>query len=74
MIKEVSAFPIVNLSWSTPTYSEGLADLVRSFATAQNEIPLDDLAWWRQELEDLSSAGNYFFSVCRFMFLARKLG
>lgn len=73
-VAEVSTFPIVNLTWSTSTYSEGLADLVRSFVSAQNEIPLDVLALWREELEELSSAGNYFFSICRFMFLACKLG
>ena len=72
-VAEVSAFPIVNLSWSTSTYSEGLADLVRSFLAARNELPGDVLASWRDELEELSLAGNYFFSICRFVFLARRL-
>jgi SAM-dependent methyltransferase len=67
-----AVFPILNLEWGDDAYSKGLAGLIRDFVGRKNDLPVDELKEWYQELERLSEAGQYFFSSNRYIFRASK--
>lgn len=64
--------PIVNTRSNHNTYSEGMTELVADFVPGRRGLTGADAAAWRDELNDLSRGGDYFFSLNRYLFLAIK--
>jgi arsenite methyltransferase len=64
--------PIVNVRSNHNTYSEGMAELVADFVPGRQGLTETDAAAWRDELNDLSRSGDYFFSLNRYLFRATK--
>jgi hypothetical protein len=54
------------------TYSGGLIDLVAAFVRGTSSMTDEDLDRWGNGLRDLGERGDYFFSLNRYLFVARK--
>jgi arsenite methyltransferase len=65
--------PIFNPVYDVNTFSNRLIDLIVSFVMDRGNIPQDEVGAWAQELRALGEAGQYFFSLNRYVFSARKL-
>ena len=63
-------FPLFNTGYAEATYSGGLIPTVAAFVTGHGGLTAGDVAAWVQDLRDLGPA--YFFSLNRYVFLARK--
>jgi hypothetical protein len=60
-LEGASVFPILNLSWDDDAYSKGLAELVRNFAAARGDVPVEEPETWLDEFPQLDQSGRYFF-------------
>ncbi len=68
----VSVLGLVNAAYAEDTYSEGMIRPIAAFAARDPDLGAPVAAAWEQDLRDRGAAGRYFFSVSRFVFLARK--
>jgi arsenite methyltransferase len=64
--------PIVNVRSNNNTYSQGMVDLIADFVPGRQGLTEADVLAWRDDLNDLSHSGNYFFSLNRYLFRATK--
>jgi hypothetical protein len=64
--------PIVSVRSNHNTYSEGMAELIADFVPGRQGLTEADVAAWKDELNDLSESGDYFFSLNRYLFRAVK--
>jgi SAM-dependent methyltransferase len=64
---EVEGHAFTNTDAGPDTYSGGIIPLVADFVVDRG-IPAEDTAAWRSELEALSAAGRYFFTVTQCCF------
>jgi arsenite methyltransferase len=64
--------PIVSVRSSHNTYSEGMTELIADFVPGRQGLTEADVAAWKDELNDLSESGDYFFSLNRYLFRAVK--
>jgi arsenite methyltransferase len=64
--------PIFNPTYQINTFSNHLIDLIMSFVSKRGNIPLEEVKVWAQELRHLGEKGQYFFSLNRYVFSARK--
>ena len=53
-------------------FVEGLATLISGFVPGRRGATAEDAAAWLEDLSATSSAGNYFFSLTAYLFLARR--
>lgn len=63
---------ILNPHLHPDTYSCGIIDFIAAYVTGQGSLHVDDVHAWRTELHELGAAGDYFFSINRYLFLAGK--
>jgi arsenite methyltransferase len=73
-VTATNVVPIVNIDCHADTYSHGLIDFIRAFVVGQGLIDNAELDAWARDLRALSDAGAYFFSLNRYLFVARKPG
>ena len=60
-------------SWTEKEALEGnLIDLIANFVPVRSELTDEDLDAWATGLRSLSERGGYFFSLNRYLFVARK--
>jgi arsenite methyltransferase len=64
--------PLFNPAYDPNTYSNRIIDSVVSFITGRNGIVRAEAEAWAQELRQAGEQGNYFFSLNRYLFLARR--
>ncbi|MBA2553047.1 MAG: methyltransferase domain-containing protein [Geodermatophilaceae bacterium] len=64
--------PLLNVGYAEATYSGGLIPTIAAYVTGRGGLTAEDVDAWTAELRDLGSA--YFFSLNRYVFLARKPG
>ncbi len=62
--------PILNAGFDPRTYSGGLIGFVSGFVAGRQEISDEEAAAWADDLTGLGE--DYFFSINRYLFLARK--
>lgn len=72
-ITEQKIIPIYNPSFESETYSNRLIDLITPFVVEHGKITKDEAELWAIELRECSQNGNYFFSLNRYLFLAKKM-
>jgi ubiquinone/menaquinone biosynthesis C-methylase UbiE len=65
--------PLLNAEFDPNTYSNRLIDLIIPFVVGRKGISQDEAKAWARELRDCGENGEYFFSLNRYFFLARKL-
>ena len=65
-----AVLPILNAGFDPRTYSRGLIGFVSGFVAGRQGISEEDVASWAADLTSLGE--DYFFSINRYLFLARK--
>lgn len=65
--------PILNNEFSENTYSNGLIDLIIPFVVATGKITKVEAEAWAKDLRERGREGEYFFSLNRYFFLAKKI-
>jgi arsenite methyltransferase len=69
-IERSAAIPLLNAGYDPNTFSAGLIGFVRAFVPGRHGLTEDDARDWAEDLKALGD--DYFFSLNRYMFLARK--
>jgi hypothetical protein len=69
-VSRVETLNLLNLEWAG--YSQGVAGLIAAFVAGRRGITEDDASAWIDDLRRLSDAGDYFFSLDQYLFLATK--
>ena len=67
-----SIIPLYNPDTLEGTYSGGLIDLIVRFVSGQPELARDEADAWANGLRSLGARKEYFFSLNRYLFIARK--
>ncbi len=70
-VERVEVLTILNPRLHEDTYSHGIIGLIRSFVTKHGLKAAEGKAW-EAELRELGARDEYFFSLGRFVFLARR--
>ncbi len=63
--------PLLNADYHRDTFSYGLVRVMASFAASQG-VEESETRRWVEGLNELGRQGDYFFSLNRYLFLARK--
>ncbi len=66
--------PMFNPEYSPDSYSAGILEGVRAFVPGRRGLTREDADAWAADLRALGEAGEYFFSVNRYLFMAVKPG
>jgi len=70
----VEALPLLSVQRSGDTYCAGMTDVIARFVVRSGAIDAAEATAWREDLERREAAGTTFFSLSRFLFLARFAG
>ena len=68
---KVEAHPILNLRYERDSFSAGLIDATPKIV-ARFGVPQAEAEAWAQDLRGRTSATDYFFSLNRYLFLAKR--
>lgn len=66
--------PMFNPEYSPDSYSAGILEGIRTFVPGRNGLSREDADAWAADLRSLGEAGEYFFSVNRYLFVVVKPG
>ena len=69
-VETPTVLPILNAGYDPRTYSGGAIGFVSTFVAGRGGISEDEAAAWADDLTGLGD--DYFFSINRYLFLARK--
>lgn len=72
-IQRTEVIPILNTTLHAHTYSFGILGLIQRFVGGRGGVDRDEADAWAAELRSLGEAGDYFFSINRYLFGAGKL-
>jgi ubiquinone/menaquinone biosynthesis C-methylase UbiE len=64
--------PMLNTDYHSNTYSHGMVGLIAQFVADRKDVTAADAVAWKNEMEQLGKRGEYFFSLNRYQFEARK--
>ena len=64
--------PIFNPECSELTYSYGIAGMIARFVVGRQGVTHEEALAWLEDFKMLGNQGQYFFSLNRYLFLARK--
>lgn len=67
-------YAVLNPVFDPNTYSHGLIGLVEAFVPGRQGVTKEQAEAWTEQLRRAGDAGNYFFSLNRYLFLAVKEG
>ena len=68
----VEAIPLINDTYQPETFSFGVIPALAGYAAKQGLVPREEVNAWAADLQALGERGEYFFSVNRYLFCARK--
>ncbi len=68
----VEVVPLLNLTYDPHTYSVGMMGMLGNFATGRNGLSAADIAEWKADAKAIGDEGGYFFSLNRYVFIARR--
>jgi ubiquinone/menaquinone biosynthesis C-methylase UbiE len=69
---QVHTIPLLNMRYSTDTFSGGMMGFIASFVGGLPDFGPKLAADWQADVQTMKDAGGYFFSLNRFVFVARK--
>jgi arsenite methyltransferase len=64
--------PMFNPIFDSDIFSNRLIDLIVPFVSGRLGVTSDEAVPWAQELRQLGEQEDYFFSLNRYLFMARK--
>ena len=64
---------LFNPAFGPRTFSAGMMQLIANFVPGRRGVTPQEAAAWLADLQDLGTRGEYFFSINRYLFLARRL-
>jgi arsenite methyltransferase len=64
--------PLFNPAYDPNSYSIRIIDLIVPFVTGRKGITAEEAEAWARELRQSGERGDYFFSLNRYLFVARK--
>jgi arsenite methyltransferase len=68
----VDAITLINDRYDPGTYSFGVMPLLAAYAKKQGLVPREEADAWVADLQELGQRGEYFFSLDRYLFRARR--
>ncbi len=71
-LKSVHVVPIINLQLTENTFSHGILNMIQSFVVAKAGIKAEEAHGWAADVRSQAARGQYFFSLCRYMFVAER--
>jgi arsenite methyltransferase len=71
-LEGVRAVGIVNTRFEESSYSRREVGSIASFVAGRQGIDREDLDRWATDLADHDRRGDYFFSLTRYVFVARR--
>jgi ubiquinone/menaquinone biosynthesis C-methylase UbiE len=70
-VDAVQAVPVLNADFDADTYSARHIEIISDFVTSHG-VPRDDAIAWANDLRERARLAEYFFSLNRYVFTARK--
>lgn len=71
-LEHADAIPIVELAPTESSYSGSQVGELQRYVTGKNGISAEEAAAWAQDQRSLAEQGAYFYSLNRYLFVARK--
>jgi ubiquinone/menaquinone biosynthesis C-methylase UbiE len=71
-VEERDVIPLFNPEYRDDTYSKPTLEIIASFVAGRQGISPEEARAWHDEFEGLSSRGQYFFSINRYVFLVSR--
>ncbi len=71
-LERVEVIPIINIEYDPNTYSYSMIAVMAKFAAGRQNFSSAELQAWADDLKTQGERGEYFFSVNRYAFIARK--
>ncbi|MCP4007493.1 MAG: methyltransferase domain-containing protein [bacterium] len=71
-VRRVEVVPLLNTEYQQHTYSYGITRAIAAFVAGRAGVSEEEVEAWKQELRELGAAGEYFFSLNRYLFVATK--
>lgn len=71
-LKSVHVIPIINLQLTENTFSHGMIERIARFVVAKGGIRPEEAQGWAADVRRQAERGQYFFSLCRYMFVAER--
>ena len=72
-VEQQSVLVLLNPAFDQRTFSAGVMQLIANFVPGRRGVTDEEAAAWLADLQDLGARGEYFFSVNRYLFLARRI-
>jgi len=72
-VERQNALVLLNPKFHPRTYSAGMMQLIAKFVPGRRGVTDEEAAAWLADLQDLGARGEYFFSINRYLFLARRI-
>jgi arsenite methyltransferase len=69
---QVHTIPLLNMNYSINTFSGGMVGFIASFVGGLPDYGPQLVADWQADVSSMADAGGYFFSLNRYVFVARK--
>jgi SAM-dependent methyltransferase len=69
-VERCDVIPLLNVGYEQETYSAGMMVMVQAYVTGRRGVTAADAQAWADDLRGLGD--DYFFSLNRYLFLARK--
>ena len=71
-IAGVRVLHLLNTEYPAENYSHGMMSVIVPFVIRKGGVPKEEAKDWAEDLMALGERGEYFFSLSRYVFLARK--
>lgn len=71
-IVDSRVLPLLNTEYPAENYSHGMVSVIVPFVIRKGGVPKEEAKAWAEDLMALGERGEYFFSLNRYVFLARK--
>lgn len=71
-VESQQVMPLFNEHYDVNTFSNRVIDLIVSFVVSRGKITRDEAETWARELRQFGEQGEYFFSLNRYLFLAKR--
>lgn len=71
-VDRVEVIPMLNTAYHPHTYGYGILSMIQRFAAGRGGVTREDADRWGDDIRALGEAGDFFFSVNRYLFGATR--